>query len=170
MQYLIVAVAVVFGGVVGFFGRPVVMPPAPVIQEKIVTQEVPAKVDEAAIVQKAVDSTVSGLTSPYGQIAPAALKDRLDAGAPAFIIDVREATELANGKIANSTNIPLSTLTKNLARLPADKNAPIFTYCAVGYRGGLAMEALRTLGYTNVQNLNGGFGAWNSAGLPVATS
>ena len=170
MQYLIVAVALVFGGVVGFFGRPVVMPPAPVIQEKIVTQEVPAKVDEAAIVQKAVDTTISGLTSPYGQIAPAALKDRLDAGAPAFIVDVRETSEVANGRIASSVNVPLSTLTKNLSKLPADKNTPIFTYCAVGYRGGLAMEALRTLGYTNVQNLNGGFGAWMNAGLPVTVS
>jgi rhodanese-related sulfurtransferase len=170
MQYLIVAFALVFGGVVGFFGRPVVMPPDPLIQEKIVIQEVPAKVDEAAIVLKAVDATVSGFTSPFGQVTPAALKERLDAGAPAFLLDVREANEHANARIANSVNVPLSTLTKNLAKLPADKNAPIFTYCAVGYRGGLAMEALRTLGYTNVQNLNGGFGAWTNAGLPVATS
>jgi rhodanese-related sulfurtransferase len=170
MQYIVMVVALVFGGVIGFFGRPVVMPPTPTIQQKIVTQEVPAKVDEAAIVQKAVDGAVSSLTSPYGQIAPDKLKERVDAGAPTFILDVREATELANGKIAGSLNVPLSTLTKNLAKLPADKNAPIFTYCAVGYRGGLAMEALRTLGYTNVQNVSGGFGAWTTAGFPSATS
>ena len=58
-------------------------------------------------------------------------------------------------------------LAKSLGKLPADKTAPIMTYCAVGQRGAIAMTALRLLGYTNVKSLNGGFNSWIKAKLPV---
>ncbi len=55
----------------------------------------------------------------------------------------------------------------NLDKLPA-KDQPIGLVCAPGYRGGLAMPALRMMGWENVSNLNGGMGAWKAAKLPVA--
>src|SRR5690606_22779351 len=39
-------------------------------------------------------------------------------------------------------------------------------YCAGGHRGNMAATLMRTLGYTNVRNMAGGFGAWSTAGLP----
>ena len=170
MTIAITAALFVVGGAIGYVGRPIVAPPAPQIVEKTVQVEVPAKVDNAAVVRTAVDGVVSSIpTAGFYQIAPAALKERLDSGTKTFLLDVRESSEMANGKLPDSTNIPLNQLTKNLDKLPADKNTPIVTYCAVGYRGGLAMEALRTLGYTNVLNLQNGYGGWAQAGLPTAS-
>lgn len=41
-------------------------------------------------------------------------------------------------------------------------------YCAGGYRSSIAASTLRTLEF-GVADLIGGFGAWESAALPVAT-
>lgn len=71
------------------------------------------------------------------------------------------------GTIDGSVNIPIRDLAKSPDKLPADKNAPIVTYCAVGQRGAIAMTALRLLGYTNVKSMGGGFNAWVKAYFPV---
>jgi rhodanese-related sulfurtransferase len=36
-------------------------------------------------------------------------------------------------------------------------------YCAVGIRGNFGLVYLKLLGYTNVRNIRGGFGAWADA-------
>jgi rhodanese-related sulfurtransferase len=85
-----------------------------------------------------------------------------------FVIDVRTSQEIAEaGYIDGSVNIPMRDLAKSLAKLPADMNSPIVTYCAVGQRGAIAMATLRLLGYTNVKSLSGGLNAWVKANLPV---
>lgn len=43
----------------------------------------------------------------------------------------------------------------------------IIVYCAAGLRSALAADALVTLGFTDVGHIEGGFGAWHQAGLPV---
>jgi len=43
----------------------------------------------------------------------------------------------------------------------------IVVYCAGGLRSALAADTLKTLGFTYVGHLEGGFGAWKAAGLPV---
>ena len=57
---------------------------------------------------------------------------------------------------------------RNLDKLPGLDEA-IVVYCGSGHRGGMITAALRLLGYTNVRNLNGGFGAWKKANLAVVT-
>lgn len=43
----------------------------------------------------------------------------------------------------------------------------IVVYCAGGLRSALAADTLATLGFTDVGHIEGGFGAWKAAGLPV---
>ena len=43
----------------------------------------------------------------------------------------------------------------------------IVVYCAGGLRSALAADTLKTLGFTDVGHIEGGFGAWQGAGLPV---
>lgn len=43
----------------------------------------------------------------------------------------------------------------------------IVVYCAGGLRSALAADTLKTLGFTDVGHIEGGFGAWKRAGLPV---
>ncbi len=85
-----------------------------------------------------------------------------------FLLDVREASEFEAGYLAGAVNIPVRELLKNLDKLPA-QDQPIVIYCASGHRGGLAMAALRLLGYTDVRNLGGGLNGWVKAEFPVVT-
>ncbi len=88
---------------------------------------------------------------------------------PPFIVDVREASEVAeNGYITGAINIPVRELLKNLDKLPA-QDQKIVVYCASGHRAALATAALRLLGYTDVVNLAGGMNGWLKAEFAVET-
>ena len=47
------------------------------------------------------------------------------------------------------------------------KDAPIVTYCAVGYRSGLMAQRLRAAGYTQVHNLEGSIFQWANEHRPL---
>jgi rhodanese-related sulfurtransferase len=101
------------------------------------------------------------------QIAPEAAADYIFEVEP-FILDVRGPQERSNdGFIANSVPIPLAQLDGRLSELPNNLDAPIIVYCAVGIRGNFALVYLKLLGYTNVRNIRGGFGAWAADGMPI---
>ncbi|MCR4368616.1 MAG: rhodanese-like domain-containing protein [archaeon] len=59
--------------------------------------------------------------------------------------------------------IPYNELESNIAKLPADKGAPIVVYCRTGSMSLEASQKLAELGYTNVMNLEGGINAFNAA-------
>jgi rhodanese-related sulfurtransferase len=116
----------------------------------------------------AVDAALSGIPQGWGAIKAEDLNIKLIENPPALLIDVRKAEELEQqGYIAGAVNWPLEQFMSFVGELPADKNADIVIYCAAGHRGNMAATMLRILGYTNVLNLAGGFGAWSTAGLPI---
>ena len=74
------------------------------------------------------------------------------------------------GEIENTdANIPYNETDKIVAELPADKNAMVVLYCRSGRMSGETTEALVTLGYTNVWNLDRGMVGWKEAGFPIIT-
>ncbi|RPI28781.1 MAG: CoA-disulfide reductase [Acidobacteria bacterium] len=75
----------------------------------------------------------------------------------AFVLDVREPSEVAEGTIPGSQMIPLGQLRARLNELPRDKK--IVTSCRVGLRGYLAERILRQNGF-NAANLSGGLNTW----------
>ena len=74
----------------------------------------------------------------------------------AFIVDVRTKNEYKDGHIKGSINIPLDTLSSQLAKLKKDKL--IITCCASGMRSASAKSILKLKGYTAIYN----GGAWTS--------
>ena len=75
-----------------------------------------------------------------------------------FVLDVRNPSELAAGKIPGSVNVPLDVLRDNLYRIP--RNCRVIVSCAVGLRGYLGVRVLRQLGF-DAYNLSGGYRAYS---------
>ena len=80
------------------------------------------------------------------------------------LVDVRAAAETATGTIPGAVEIPLAVLADSLDAL--DRNLPVVTYCASGYRSVVAASTLAAVGFADVSDLLGGYSAWEGAGLP----
>jgi len=80
-----------------------------------------------------------------------------------YVIDVREADELEEGKISGSTNNPLGQLIRRARRGELDdlKNKKIVTYCNSGYRGSIAVEDLRKQDF-DAATIEGGYSAFKA--------
>jgi DMSO/TMAO reductase YedYZ molybdopterin-dependent catalytic subunit/rhodanese-related sulfurtransferase/glyoxylase-like metal-dependent hydrolase (beta-lactamase superfamily II) len=82
------------------------------------------------------------------------------------LVDVRSPGETAGGTIPGAREIPLVALTDSIAAL--DLAAPVVVYCASGYRSVVAASVLRAKGFEDVSDVVGGYGAWQTAGLPTS--
>ncbi len=84
------------------------------------------------------------------------------------VVDVRTPEEYAKGHIAGAKLINFTgpDFAGELARL--DRNQPYLVHCAGGGRSAKSLATFQQLGFKSVFNLDGGFNAWEKAGLPVA--
>jgi len=98
------------------------------------------------------------------EIGAARAHERLAAGDPPVLVDIRELWELERGRIADSVHIPMRELDEKLE--PYRKRS-IVLYCAHGNRSLRAAKALSERGYGAVVSLAGGIDAWGKAGLPL---
>ncbi|MGI9598481.1 MAG: rhodanese-like domain-containing protein [Acidimicrobiales bacterium] len=83
------------------------------------------------------------------------------------ILDVRSGGEFETVHIPGSYNVPLDTLGEHVRDL-ADVEHPVVLVCQSGGRAGQAHEKLSAAGKTTLHILDGGMGAWQSAGGDVA--
>jgi rhodanese-related sulfurtransferase len=99
-------------------------------------------------------------------VQPGGLKARLDAGEQIVLIDVREPNEWSGGTIPGAYPIPRGVLEGQVdGKLPLETT--VVVYCAAGNRSALAARSLQEMGFSRVENLEGGFQGWAGAGLPV---
>ena len=91
------------------------------------------------------------------QISVEQLKQRIDAGNPPFLLDVREPYEREICNLGGRL-IPLADLPEHIEEL--DPNGEIVVYCHTGRRSMRAVEFLHASGFTDVKNLVGGVTAW----------
>ena len=86
----------------------------------------------------------------------------------AILLDVREAPEWAEGSPVDALKLSRSQLEFQVeAALPRTEDE-VLLLCAAGARALLCAETLNRLGYRHVTVVEGGFRAWQAAGLPVA--
>jgi len=115
-------------------------------------------IDHAIATAHIVQNKMRGLMRGESSLA---VKARLDAGEKPYLLDVRGPKEFEAMRLGlGETLVPLGQLRKRLGELPADKNAPIITYCKVSMRGYEAQRVLYANGYTNVSVMEGGLLAW----------
>jgi len=84
------------------------------------------------------------------------------------VVDVRNPGEQEAGVIPGAVRIPLARLLDRHGELDSDR--PTVVYCASGYRSAIGASLLTSLGFGRVADLQGGYDAWASAGLPVDTT
>ena len=186
---IFVVLALVLGACGGGAAEPTATPVPAVLAQETPT-EVPAPTEaptEAPVAEApaeeapaeeapAADAAAFDLTAAVGEFAANIpdgwmvtgkvddVKAAIEAGA--YLIDVREASEYAEGHIPGAVNIPIRTLAQSLDQVPTDQ--PVLVYCASGHRAGMATAALRELGYDNVKAFPS-IKTWIEAGGEVAT-
>ena len=106
------------------------------------------------------------IKSQIKEIDSTELKQQLDErGAnPAAVIDVREQSEYAQGFIPGATWISRGFLELKIEEAVPNYDAQVVLYCAGGTRSALAVASLKSMGYTNLASVKGGFGAWKRNG------
>lgn len=139
-------------------------------EEEISTEAVEAEVFGDPGLQPEMVAAVDGFLStiPDGYYTAgdaAAVSDAIDAGA--FMLDVREPAEYAEGYIPGAENAPVRTLGHTDVEIPDDTN--VIVYCKSGYRASLSVPILHVLGHDNVKGFSGSWLAWTEAGLPTET-
>lgn len=82
------------------------------------------------------------------------------------VLDVRTPEEFSDGHIQNALNVNWNgdDFQKEVNKI--DKTKPVFVYCLSGGRSGAAASSMRSNGFTEVYELDGGMMKWRSANMP----
>jgi rhodanese-related sulfurtransferase len=83
------------------------------------------------------------------------------------LIDTREDSEWQAGHAAGAIHLGKGIIERDIESEIPDKSTTLVLYCGGGFRSALVADALQKMGYQNAISLDGGWRAWNGAGLPV---
>ena len=98
------------------------------------------------------------------------VKQWLDQGRGPTIIDVREESEYAAGRIPTAMHLSKGIIERDIELRVPDPDSPLVLYCGGGFRSALAAENLERMGYTHVLSMDGGWTGWKEAGYPTEAS
>ncbi len=95
------------------------------------------------------------------EISVVELKNKLEHKTDFILLDVREPFEYQIAKIPNSKLVPLGQLESHLSELENFKNKEIVAHCHHGGRSRRALEFLKSKGFKNLKNVEGGIDEWS---------
>ena len=102
-------------------------------------------------------------------ISPADLRQKLKAGEPMRLIDLRDPLEVEISKIQGAENIPFARLCEEMEGW--DKNQEIVLICSSGFLSIIAARMMKAAGFGQVSSLKGGLRAWEGeVDLPLGIS
>lgn len=76
------------------------------------------------------------------------------------LLDVRTPQEYNAGKIGDAQNINFFDADFRAQVDKLDKSKPVLIYCASGNRSGKATAIMKTMGFTEIYDLQGGYSSW----------
>ncbi len=97
-------------------------------------------------------------TRQLSQLGVDELHFSLKRGEGPRLLDVRTRGEWEAEHISGAAHIPLPALPRRLGELP--RESPLAIICGSGYRSSIAASLLRSAGFSRVQNVMGGMGAY----------
>lgn len=112
-----------------------------------------------------IEADALGRTRQLSQLGVEELHFGLKRGEAPQVLDVRTAGEWEAGHIDNALHIPLPTLPRRSGSLGKDSRLAII--CGSGYRSSIAASLLQAQGFSRVQNVMGGMGAYLETGEPA---
>jgi rhodanese-related sulfurtransferase len=95
------------------------------------------------------------------------VKARQDRHESFVLIDVREDSEFARGRIPGAIHLGKGVIERDIEKQVPETDTPLVLYCGGGFRSALAADTLQTMGYTKVISMDGGWSGWKEAGFPV---
>jgi rhodanese-related sulfurtransferase len=101
------------------------------------------------------------------EISPQILKEKIDNNNPLCLIDVREASEWAQGHIPGAIHISRGVIEFQIEKNIPDTETEVVVYCAAGLRCALVAANLKAMGYTKVYSLETGIQGWVNAGYEI---
>lgn len=110
---------------------------------------------------------VDDARSRIREVTIADVKAMLDRGDTFHLVDVREESEWARGRLPKAIHLSKGIIERDIESTIPDRAAPIVLYCGGGYRSALAADNLQKMGYTNAVSMDGGWRAWTEAGHAV---
>lgn len=87
-----------------------------------------------------------------------------ESGVPFTLIDVREESEFAAGRVPGAMHLSKGVIERDIETKVPDPATPVVLYCGGGFRSILAGEVIQRMGYTNVLSMTGGYSGWTAAG------
>ncbi len=93
--------------------------------------------------------------------------NRLERGEKFELVDVREESEFARGRIKGAKHMGRGVIERDIEQAIPDYDADIVLYCGGGFRSVLSAESLQRMGYRKVSSMAGGWREWTSKGLPT---
>jgi len=94
-------------------------------------------------------------------------KRLLASGEKHLLIDVREDREFDKKHAAGAMHLGKGIIERDIERTVPDKGTKVVLYCGGGVRSALAADSIQKMGYSNVISLDGGWHAYEAAGLPT---
>lgn len=87
----------------------------------------------------------------------------------AIIVDVRTPGEFSQGHLKNAVNYNISSSEFENQIASLNKLKPVLVYCLSGSRSTYAARYMKSKGFNEVYELNGGMMKWRAANLPETT-
>jgi rhodanese-related sulfurtransferase len=103
------------------------------------------------------------------ETTPAEVKAKLDRGEKFVLVDVREDSEYAKGRLPGAIHLGKGIIERDIESRVPDLSTPMVLYCGGGYRSALAADNLQKMGYTGVFSMDGGIREWCEKGLPLTS-
>ena len=132
----------------------------------------PAVATSAPPGSRTIDQVLVDARERLERVIPEQAAQAVAAGA--VLVDIRPAAQRAEeGEIPGALIIERNVLEWRFdpasdARVPqASYNLRVIVFCSAGYTSSLAAAALQELGVRHATDLDGGFLAWQAAGLPT---
>lgn len=101
------------------------------------------------------EQTETDTEATWNTITAEDAKARMDSGDPVTVVDVRTASEYADGHIEGALLLPNEDIGTQPPALLPDQDAEILIYCRTGRRSAEAAKKLAAMGYTNISDFGG---------------